>query len=95
MRSCNDEIGPADDLDLFLHGRYHGDKGYLIEKKYGQMLENIGIWNILFGLANRGACLPGHNICQKNTYLWYLWEDSDQKGNYFPKSKLCSDAITF
>ena len=43
LRSCNDEIGRGDDLDLFLHGRYHGDKGYLIEKKYGQMLENIGI----------------------------------------------------
>ena len=95
MRSCNDEIGPADDLDLFLHGRYHGDKGYLNEKKYGQMLENIGIWNILFGLAYRGKCLPCHKICQKkNTFLW-LWEDLDQKGNYFPKSELCSDAITF
>ena len=88
MRSCNDEIGPADDLDLFLHGRYHGDKGYLNEKKYGEMLENIGIWNILFGLAYRSACLSGHNICQKILFSDMIFMIRFRsKGQLFPQER--------
>ena len=95
MGSCNDEIGRGDDLDLFLHGRYHGGKGYLNEKKYGQMLENIGIWNILFGLANRGVCLHGHNICQKKYLSLIFMRRFRSKGQLFPQERAFSDAITF